>query len=157
MDFITNRKNDFYLQFGKGIGYLSSFAVFLTVFYAVTMRLSWYNIPVAVYAGILLTFTTLAAITILIATSTKKGIRYGMKKSFTPGFKDGFTGFGHTVSGAVNTILLTMVYFMGVGLVSIVSKLSGKRFLDLSYKDKQSYYVTVEKGGGKAEDYLRQF
>ena len=47
---------------------------------------------------------------------------------FVKGFKLGFKNFGHNVTKIVNFILLVPVYFIGVGLTSIIAKLSKKKF-----------------------------
>ena len=41
---------------------------------------------------------------------------------------------GKLISGIVNSILLSIVYFVGVGIVSISMKLFGKHFLELKKK-----------------------
>jgi hypothetical protein len=57
----------------------------------------------------------------------------------------------------VNFILLSLVYFIGVGLTSIIAKVLGKSFLDLGKKNKKSYWVTKEESKKKLEEYYKQF
>lgn len=53
-------------------------------------------------------------------------------KIFFAGFRHGFRRFSHVVTDIVNFILLFIVYFTGVAAVSIIAKLLGKHFMDLS-------------------------
>ena len=56
----------------------------------------------------------------------------------------------------INTVLLSIVYFLSIGFVSIVAKIFGKKFLNLAIdRDKTTYWDDVEKKS--SEDYYRQF
>ena len=50
-------------------------------------------------------------------------------KNFFQGFKKGQKEAAETLAIIPNTLLLSLVYFLGVGLTSIIAKLSGKSFL----------------------------
>lgn len=96
---------------------------------------------------------------------------------FFKGFKKGMKDFGNNISLIINSILLTIVYLIGVGITSIIAKLSEKSFLDskLSKPDefsqensgviKNKLFLTEEKtywndlnlGRKNKEDYFRQF
>ena len=52
-------------------------------------------------------------------------------KIFFTGIRDGFGNFSHVIINIVNFILLSLVYFTAIALVAIISKLFGKRFIDL--------------------------
>jgi len=58
--------------------------------------------------------------------------------TFFKGFYEGFKSFGQSVSTVVNFILLLIVYFVGIGITSIVAKISGKHFLVMKSYDKKS-------------------
>lgn len=60
------------------------------------------------------------------------------------------------VSSIVNFILLSFVYFIGVGLTSLIAKISNKKFLDLKKENKDSYWEDKEVSN-KFEDHFRQF
>lgn len=75
---------------------------------------------------------------------------------FVKGFKLGFKNFGHNVTKIVNFILLVPVYFIGVGLTSIIAKLSKKKFLDLNMKGK-TYWKEKKLEKQPVENYYRQF
>ncbi|MFH1403206.1 MAG: hypothetical protein ABIH11_02940 [Candidatus Altiarchaeota archaeon] len=75
---------------------------------------------------------------------------------FLRGFRKGFEGFGKHATGAVNSILLTIVYVLGVGPVSLAYRISGRHFLDMKKRD-GTYYVERKTGEGKREEYYRQF
>lgn len=75
---------------------------------------------------------------------------------FVKGFKNGFKNFGHNVTNIVNFALLLMVYFIGVGLTSLIAKLSKKKFLELNQKGK-TYWKERNLGKQPLENYYRQF
>jgi len=72
------------------------------------------------------------------------------------GFANGFKGFGQIITNIINFVLLCIVYFIGVGITSIIVKISGKHFLDMKTK-KYSYWVKLNLSKKKFEDYYRQF
>lgn len=76
-------------------------------------------------------------------------------KIFLAGLKDGFRNFSHSVTDAVNFILLFFVYFIGVGMVSVASKVLGKHYLDL--KKNGSSWVQRKLGKRPIEEYYRLF
>lgn len=53
--------------------------------------------------------------------------------------KQGFLFIGETVQKVINFILLFLVYFIGVGITSLIGKLSRKSFLFI-FGDKNSYW-----------------
>lgn len=79
-----------------------------------------------------------------------------MIKKLLKDIKKGNKMFGDDISSVVNFLLLTFVYFLGVGVTSIVAKISGKHFLELNRK-KDSYWSELNLGKLKKEEYLRQF
>ena len=74
--------------------------------------------------------------------------------SFRKGFAAGTRAFGERVSMIVNTLLLLVVYVVGVGLPAILGKLTGKRFL--STEKQESYWVAIPREDDKEGRY-RQF
>ena len=46
------------------------------------------------------------------------------------GFKKGMKCFSDNISTVINFLLLSIVYFIGIGLTSITAKLFSKHFLD---------------------------
>jgi len=51
-----------------------------------------------------------------------------------------------------------MVYIVGVGITSIISKISGKKFLDTKQsKEKESYWVDLNLKKKKFEEYYKQY
>ena len=71
--------------------------------------------------------------------------------------KEGQKYFTEDIAAVVNTFLLTIVYFIGVGLTSIFAKISRKRFLDYGIKDTNTYWKKIELPKNKLEDCYRQF
>ena len=61
------------------------------------------------------------------------------------------------MSSIVNFVLLSVVYFAGVGLVSMVMKLFGKRFLDLKKTNNKSSWHEHKTAKQPIEKYYRTF
>jgi hypothetical protein len=79
-------------------------------------------------------------------------------KLFFKGFKKGMKQFSDNISLIINSILLSIVYLLGVGITSIFAKLSGKHFLDLKLsKKKKSYWSSLNLKKKPIENYYRQF
>jgi len=77
---------------------------------------------------------------------------------FFTGFQEGFKNFGHTISIIINSLLLSFVYCMGVGLTSIFAKILNKHFLDIkSSKNRDSYWLNLNLKKKSLSDYYRQF
>jgi hypothetical protein len=72
------------------------------------------------------------------------------------GIKKGFQDFGHNISLIVNSILLSFVYFVGVGPTSLLAKLVGKDFLEKKIPQK-SYWSKLDLEKQPEEEYYRQF
>lgn len=77
--------------------------------------------------------------------------------SFFKGLKDGMKEFGGNISNLVNSILLSIVYFIGIGLTSIVAKIFKKQFLDTKLSDKKSYWLDLNLKKKNIREYFRQF
>ncbi|MFH1408784.1 MAG: hypothetical protein ABIH34_02665 [Nanoarchaeota archaeon] len=70
----------------------------------------------------------------------------------------GFRSFGETIMVIVNTLLLSVVYLFGVGITSLIARLSGKQFLALKTDEKEKSYYEVPPSKKKStEDSYRQF
>jgi hypothetical protein len=77
---------------------------------------------------------------------------------FFKGFKEGMDSFGQTIAIIINSFLLTIVYIFGVGITSIIAKLSGKHFLETKVSKKQdSYWSDHNLKKKPIEEYYRQF
>lgn len=74
------------------------------------------------------------------------------------GFSEGFREFGHTTSTLTNTILLAMVYCLGIGITSLFARITKKQFLDL-YPDpkRSSYWSDTNLGESSIDRYYQQF
>jgi cytochrome c biogenesis protein CcdA len=79
-------------------------------------------------------------------------------KLFFKHFKEGMISFGKDISTIVNTLLLLIIYILGVGITSSVALVVGKKFLetDLS-KDKNSYWTNLDLKKKKLDEYYSQF
>jgi hypothetical protein len=76
-------------------------------------------------------------------------------RQFFKGFKESFKEFGESIAGIINVVLLSIVYFIGVGITSIIAKVSGKHFLDM--KTKKSYWSDLDQKEKSIEEFYRQF
>lgn len=78
-------------------------------------------------------------------------------REFFSGFKQGQKYFGETISIIINSILLFFVYFIGVGIPSILAKIFRKKFLDIKVKNEQTYWKPLNLSKKPKEAYYRQF
>ena len=79
-------------------------------------------------------------------------------KLFWKGFVNGSQSFGHIIIGIVNFVLLSLVYFIGVGVTSILAKIFRKHFLKIKLDKKvKSYWEPLDLGKKEMEEYYRQF
>jgi hypothetical protein len=79
-------------------------------------------------------------------------------KAILKGFKQGMRAFGDSIAVIVNSVLLAVVYLLGVGLTSIVCRLFLKRFLDLKpSKHATTYWVDINLKKRPIEEHYRQF
>jgi hypothetical protein len=77
---------------------------------------------------------------------------------FFKGIGEGFKEFGQNITLIVNTLLLFLVYILGVGLTSLAAKLFRKHFLDKKVSKKQkTYWKTLNLKKKNIETYYRQF
>ncbi len=77
-------------------------------------------------------------------------------RQFSGGFRNGMHNFGENICLIINSALLFLVYFTGVGITSIAAKLSGKHFLDMQPKE-DTYWSELNLKKKPAESYYRQF
>ena len=79
------------------------------------------------------------------------------KNMFFTGFKKGYKGFGHNITIIVNSILLSIVYIIGVGITSLISKITRKHFLDTKLSKNGTYWHDLNLKKKKIDQYYRQF
>ena len=81
-----------------------------------------------------------------------------MNNGFFKGFKEGFREFGNVIINIINFVLLFFVYFIGVGLTSIIAKITGKHFLKLKSKNNvDSYWCRENIPKNEKGEFYRQF
>ena len=79
-------------------------------------------------------------------------------RDFASGFGKGFKEFGQNIAVIVNTILLSVVYLVGVGITSLIAKLMHKRFLDINMQSKaKTYWSDLNLKKKPTNEYYRQF
>jgi hypothetical protein len=80
-----------------------------------------------------------------------------MKVIFS-GIKKGFKEFGENIALIVNSVLLSIVYFIGVGPTSLFAKMMGKSFIDRKPEKKtKTYWSDLNLDKKPIEEYYRQF
>lgn len=72
-------------------------------------------------------------------------------------FREAMGYVGRGIALIINTVLLSFVYFIGVGITSLIAKAFGKRFLEVKSSKKSSYWSDLNLKRKKLEDYYRQF
>ena len=77
-------------------------------------------------------------------------------RQFFKGFKKGMHNFGQNIAILINSALLLIVYFVGVGFTSVFAKIVGKHFLELNPK-KNSNWVEHKLTKEPIENYFRMF
>ena len=79
-------------------------------------------------------------------------------KQFFNGFKKGIKDFGENISIIVNSILLTVVYLIGVGITSLFAKIFKKHFLGIKISKKaRTYWSDLNLKKKPMKEYYRQF
>lgn len=75
---------------------------------------------------------------------------------FFKGFTEGTRSFTETIAVIINTFLLSLAYFIGIGITSIIAKFSGKHFLEKKFRQ-NTYWEGSNIKKKKIEEYYRQF
>ncbi|UCC91401.1 MAG: hypothetical protein JSV39_03760 [Candidatus Aenigmatarchaeota archaeon] len=70
---------------------------------------------------------------------------------------DCFKRFNFLVVKTINKILLSLVYFVGIGATSLLGKILRKKFLDINPKRKETCWIEIEDKEKTGEDYKRMF
>jgi len=106
-------------------------------------------------------------ICLVIISITSLGILikkwFGEKTKFKRGgffkeIKEGFKAYGDLIGTFVNSILLTIVYVIGVGITSILAKIVRKDFLEMKIDDsKETYWNELNIGDEDLSLHYRQF
>lgn len=81
-----------------------------------------------------------------------------MKINFLKGLKEGNEEFTKNITIIVNSILLSIAYFIGVGFTFLLAKLFNKRFLEMKIeKDKKTYWKEFDLSIKPLKEYYKQF
>ena len=78
--------------------------------------------------------------------------------TFFTGFKQGMNGFGRCITVIVNSILLSLVYIIGVGLTAIAARIHGKKFLHVAPDPQaKTYWEDLNLKKRPIKEHYRQF
>ena len=82
-----------------------------------------------------------------------------MKKGmFFEGIKNGNKKFIENITIIVNSVLLSIVYFFGIGFTFFMSRIFNKKFLETKIeKDKDNYWKELNLSTKPLGEYCRQF
>jgi len=81
----------------------------------------------------------------------------GVAMSIPKAFFSGMRRFGEALGGFCSTLLLIVVYVLGIGPAALAAKLIRKKFLSLGKEDRETYWEDLHVGPRKREEYHRQF
>ena len=73
------------------------------------------------------------------------------------GIKEGMHSFGKDIATLVNSILLSIVYVIGVGMSAVFARIGKKKFLDLSNEKKTTYWQQIGLKKKPKNTYFRQY
>lgn len=77
---------------------------------------------------------------------------------FGSGLKSGQKKLGEDIAIIINSILLTIVYIVGVGVTSIFARIYRKNFMELKIEENnKSYWSSLNLNKKPIEEYYRQF
>ena len=84
---------------------------------------------------------------------------YKMKiGTFFEGIKEGNKNFTKNISIIVNSALLSLVYFVGIGFTFLLAKIFNKKFLDTEIdRERDTYWKDLNLKSKPIEEYYRQF
>lgn len=84
--------------------------------------------------------------------------KQGPVASFFVGTQEGIKSFGENIQTVVNTILLSVVYFVGVGIAWLMCKISKRRFFaGKPNQEIKTYWEILDLKKKPVEEYRRQF
>lgn len=72
-------------------------------------------------------------------------------------FNQGFSSLQQIIGNASNFIILFVTYFIGVGSIWLITRITKKKFLNLETKNSKSYWLSSNMGKESRDKYYRQF
>jgi hypothetical protein len=79
-------------------------------------------------------------------------------REFLKGFKEGSESFVSNIKVIINSILLSVVYILGIGITSIFAKIFGKHFLDMKLSGRgETYWSELNLKKRQEDEYYKQF
>jgi hypothetical protein len=139
-------------KLGRWLGFFAASLLFASMLFLIMSKTSRIEMNVVNY----MIFYSAALITSLIYAAFKI-VRARLEGSVWNEIKTGFHDFGKYVTNIVNFFLLLIVYFVGVGLSSIINKFSKKKSLDLTSHSNKTYWKDYNLKKEKKSNYYRQF
>lgn len=76
---------------------------------------------------------------------------------FLDGFRHGFKSFGMIVTNIVNTVLLLLIYFVGVGFAALITRITSQKLMSVEKKKTNSYYKVNKTEKQNIEDFYKQY
>lgn len=137
------------------LGFLFPLTLFVTLLYVMTHNTTNLRVGSYIFVGLFL-------LGIYLVTWAKQfHNRHILKKKravMVDALINGFHAFGDTITLVINSILLSVVYFVGIGIIALFSRIMKKRYLDLKENNKvKSYWDEYHLTTKEKESYYRQF
>ena len=81
-----------------------------------------------------------------------------MKNRFLEGFKEGATVTGRKINFLVTTLILSLVFLIGLGPSAVIAKLFRKKFFETKIsKDTSTYWSKLNLESEPIEEYYKQY
>ncbi len=68
-----------------------------------------------------------------------------------------FQAVGRAITRAINLVLVFLVYFLVIGPLSLILRVTGQRLLEATPISDDTYWVARRETGGALEQFRRQF
>jgi large-conductance mechanosensitive channel len=139
-------------KLGRWLGFFLGSLIFASMLFFIMSRASRIDMNLVNY----MVFYSIALFVSFIYAAFKI-VRARLEGGVWNEIKAGFHDFGKYITNIVNFFLLLIVYFIGVGLSSVINKLNKKKSLDLTSRSSKSYWKDYNLKKEKKSNYYRQF
>ena len=126
----------------QSIGFITGLGLFFIILYGIITSGLHFIIKNYILIGVVvIVFIVFSLLNIRVLTS----------------FFDGFKRFTKIINYVVNFVLLSVAYVIGIGIISVPSKIVKKHFLNTNKNSADTYYINKKLGEESLERYYNQF
>ncbi|MAG22027.1 MAG: hypothetical protein CL943_01800 [Candidatus Diapherotrites archaeon] len=129
---------------GKTFSFVLMLGFFLAVLYLIFFQYGFLGENLLLFGAAILTLVIINVVFPRVLDAIKKN-------ELSEGMKHGAELFAEKFSHAISVATLSITYIIGVGLVFVVSRIFGKRFMEITPAKKQSYWLD-KKEMGKSDE-----